>query len=225
MNNAFDFLTSRGVTRLCHFTKLQSLAQIISTDSGILPNGSIRSDTKNATDKARYDGELDHVCCSIEYPNSWFLQKAMANNTNLVFRDWLTIYIDLDILNLNDGKFCPCNASTDWGKYITNDIETLFADPVRCKRVYYREPHMLDCCATDGQAEVLVKGNIPRKYITGFAVGDENMAGRVYAMLKTCNVKQIPIYIAPVILVPDWSKLVKRGQRPNEELFDSIVEE
>ncbi len=118
MNKAFKVLTARGVTRLCHFTKLQSLAQIVSLESGILASDSIRSDTKNVTDKSRYDGELECVCCSVEYPNSWFLQRAMASNTDEIFRDWLTIYIDLDILNLNEAKFCPCNASTDWGRYI-----------------------------------------------------------------------------------------------------------
>lgn len=219
MSDAFNTLVARGVTRLCHFTKLQSLAQIVSTDSGILPSSSIRSDTKNVTDKARYDGELECVCCSVEYPNSWFLQRAMTNNTDKVFRDWLTIYINLDILNLNDAKFCPCNASTDWGRYITNDISTLYANPVHCKRIYYRDSPMLHCCPTDGQAEILIKSGIPRDYITGFAVGDENMAGRVYAMLKTCNVKQVPIYIAPTILTPTWSTMIKRGQRPSEELF------
>lgn len=219
MNNAFDFLVACGVTRLCHFTKLQSLAQIVSTETGILPSSSIRSDTKNVTDKERYDGELECVCCSVEYPNSWFLQKAMINNTDKIFRDWLTIYIDLNILNLNNAKFCPCNASTDWGRYITNDIRALFADSVRCKRIYYRTPSMLSCCTTDGQAEILIKDGIPRQYISGFAVGDKNMAGRVYAMLETCGVKQVSIYIAPSILTPLWSNIVKNGQRPIEELF------
>lgn len=219
MSNAFDKLVARGVTRLCHFTKLQSLAQIVSSGAGILPSNSIRSDIKNVTDKARYDGELECVCCSVEYPNSWFLQKAMTNNTDKVFRDWLTIYINLDILKVNDAKFCPCNASTDCGRYITNDINKLFEDSIRCKRFYCRTPSMLDCCTTDGQAEVLIKNGIPRDYIIGFAVGSQNMAGRVYAMLKTCNVQQVPIFIAPMILTPTWSNVIKCGQRPTEKLF------
>lgn len=219
MNNAFDVLSSRGVARLCHFTKLQSLAQIVSADSGILPNSSIRSDIKNVTDRERYDGELQYVCCSVEYPNSWFLQTAIMNNTDKIFRDWLTIYIDLEILNLSDAKFCPCNASTDFGRYITNDINALFDNPVRCKRLFYRTSSMLSCCTTDGQAEILIKDGIPRNYFSGFAVGDKDMAGRVYAMLKTCGVKQVPIYIAPNILTPSWSNMVKSGQRPKEDLF------
>lgn len=223
--NAYNFLLDRGVTRLCHFTKLQSLTHIISSDSGILPSNSIRSDIKNVTDLARYDGELECICCSIEYPNSWFLQKAIANNTNKIFRDWLTIYISLDILNQNDAKFCPCNASTGYGRYITNDINKLFADHVCCKRTYNRTPNMLDCCPTDGQAEILIKHCIPRRYINGFAVGNEDMAKRVYSILKTCNVKQVPIYIAPTILTPDWSNIIKCGQRPSENLYICTEEE
>jgi hypothetical protein len=223
--SAFDILAARGVTRLCHFTKLQSLTQIVSEDSGILPSSSIRSDIKNVTDEARYDGELDYICCSVEYPNSWFLEKAMINNIDKVFKDWLTVYINLDILNLRDAKFCPCNASTDRGGYITNDVNALFADPVCCKRKYSRSPKMFSYCTTDGQAEVLIKDGIPRKYIIGFAVGNVDMAKRVYAMLKTCGVRKLPIYVAPYVLTTSWSKMIQCGRRPSEELFAWSEEE
>jgi hypothetical protein len=183
--NAFDILKARGVTRLCHFTKFQSFVQIITSKSGVLPSESIRSDIKNATDKARYDGELDYVCCSIEYPNSWFMERAMANNMDKIFRDWLALYVDLDILNLNEAKFCPCNASTGRGQHITDDVNALFANPVRYKKTFCREPDMLSCCPTDGQAEVLIKNGIPRSYIIGLAVGDGELAGRGDALLNT----------------------------------------
>ena len=73
--SAYDILTTRGVTRLCHFTKLQNLTHIITSADGVLASSSIRQDTKNVNDVARYDGELDFVCCSVQYPNSWFLKK------------------------------------------------------------------------------------------------------------------------------------------------------
>ena len=93
MMSAYDILLSRGVTRLCHFTKLQSLTHIISSEQGVLASGSICQDTKNANDTARYDGELDFVCCSVEYPNSWFLKSARSSNYDSIFNDWTVLYI------------------------------------------------------------------------------------------------------------------------------------
>ncbi|MDR1408943.1 MAG: DUF4433 domain-containing protein [Oscillospiraceae bacterium] len=52
--SAYDILAARGVTRLCHFTKFQSLTHIIPSADGILASNSIRQDTKNVIDAARY---------------------------------------------------------------------------------------------------------------------------------------------------------------------------
>ena len=65
--NGYDILVARGVTRLCHFTKLQNFTHIILSAEGILASSSIRQDVKNVIDKERYDGELDYVLlfCSV----------------------------------------------------------------------------------------------------------------------------------------------------------------
>jgi hypothetical protein len=222
--SAYDILMDRGVTRLCHFTKFKSLTHIISSDEGILASKFISRDTKNITDKERYDGKLDHVCCSIQYPNSWLLKSDMHNNTDKLFNEWVVLYINLSILNYKEAKFCPCNASTDRGKYITNDVSSLFADPVSCKRVYCREVNMLDCCTTDGQAEILIKDNIPREFIIGIATNNKDVTKRIDAMLKTRNVKQIPIYIAPDVITTKWSEMIRSGHLPDETLYDCSKE-
>lgn len=214
----YDILTARGVTRLCHFTKLQSLTHIITMAEGILASSSIRQDTKNVIDAARYDGELDYVCCSVEYPNSWFLKKAMQNNTDEIFRDWVVLYIDLSILNFRNVKFCPCNASKSHGLYINEcveDVESIFATSVPTFG-YPRSPKMLDSCPTDGQAEILIRDSIPRECIIGIAVGTEGVAKRVYSMLKMYGMELIPIYISLDVLTPNWSNMIKNGNRPNE---------
>ena len=64
--SAYDILTARGVTRLCHFTKFQNLTHIISSADGVLASSAIQQDTKNLNDIARYDGELNFVCCSVQ---------------------------------------------------------------------------------------------------------------------------------------------------------------
>lgn len=218
--SAYDVLLSRGVTRLCHFTKLQSFTHIITSEAGVLASSSIRQDTKNVIDSARYDGELDHVCTTVEYPNSWFLNRAIELNQNSIFNDWVVLYIDLSILKDRSIKFCPCNASKANGAYINKDpnkIESIFSHSVPTFR-YPRSPQMLPACPTDGQAEILIADNIPRKYIKGIAFGNEDVAKRVYAMLKMYDMDHIPLYIAPDVLTPNWSPLIKSGRRPEEIL-------
>lgn len=216
--SAYDILTARGVTRLCHFTKFQSLTHIISSTDGILASSSIRQDTKNVCDTARYDGELDYVCCSVQYPNSWFMKKAMQNNTDKIFRDWVVLYISLSILENKRAKFCPCNASKANGAYIEDNmenVESIFANSVPTF-AYPRSARMLPCCPTDGQAEILIEDNIPRESIMGIAVGNEGVAKRIYAMLKMYELEHIEIYVAPDVMTPNWSGIIKNNRRPIE---------
>lgn len=222
--SAYEILISRGVTRLCHFTLLKSLTHIISSENGILASNSIRQDTKTVTDSIRYDGELDHVCNSVEYPNSWFLKRAIDNNDDKIFEDWVVLYIDLQILNIKKAKFCPCNAAKRKGQYIVENMEEV--DSIFNTNIFNRNrtPNMLSACPTDDQAEILIKDNIPREYIIGIAVGNEDVAKRVYSMLKINNLIQLPIYIAPDVLTPNWSSIIRNGRRPNEIRCDWLKE-
>lgn len=220
--SAYDILITRGVTRLCHFTKFQSLTHIITSVDGVLASSSIRQDMRNVNDTARYDGELDFVCCSVQYPNSWFLKIAMKNNSDRIFSEWIVLYIDLNILNYKKTKFCPCNASKENGAYINNnmdEIDSIFAPSVSTFD-YPRSPKMLSCCPTDGQAEILIENSIPREYIKGIAVGNEDVAGRVCSILKMYGVEHISIYIAPDVLTTKWSNMIKEGCSPNEFRFE-----
>lgn len=219
---ARESLKEHGVTRFCHFTKLQMLTHILSTNQGILASDSIRSDVKTVTDSDRYDGELQHVCCSIEYPNSWFLRQAQERDTDQIFREWVVLYIDLGILDYRDAKFCACNAARNFGRYIFSDlvrVGTLFSSPTILGR--QRDLKMLKCCPTDDQAEVLIKDSVPRSYITGIAVGNDDVAARVSSMLATYFVPDKQIFIAPDVLSTNWSNIVRTGKRPNETLFES----
>lgn len=212
----------RGVTRLCHFTKLQMLTHILSSNEGILASDSIRSDVKTVTDADRYDGELQYICCSIEYPNSWFLRKAQQRDVDQIFREWVVLYIDLGILDYRDAKFCACNAARNYGQYIFNDLmqlETLFSSQTVLGR--QRDRDILKCCPTDDQAEVLIKDSVPRSYLTGVAVGNDDIAARVSSILATYSVPDKQIFIAPDVLSTNWSNIVRAGRKPKEILFKS----
>ena len=124
----------------------------------------------------------------------------------------------MSILRYKNTKFCPCNASKASGAYISNDmndIDSIFAS-TGSAFAYPRSSKMLSCCPTDGQAEILIEDNIPRKYIYGIAVGNEDVAGRIYAMLKIYNLEHISLYIAPDILTKKWSSMVRNGCLPDE---------
>lgn len=218
--SGLDFLRGRYVSRLCHFTKLKDLTHILLSDRGIVASTAIRLDVKDQKDPERYDGELEYICCSIEYPNSWYLRKAQQRDNDPVFREWVTVYIDLGILEQRDFKFCPCNAATKCGTHILNDenqLSIMYESP----SIYGRDrtPKMLRCCPTDDQAEILIKDSIPYCFFSGISVSDEEIASRVYAMIKTYGKPNIPIYIAPDVLNTNWSNMIRRGIRPSETLF------
>jgi len=216
--SAYNILSARGVNRLCHFTKFQSFTHIILHETGILASDSIRQDTKHVTDQERYDGELDYVCCSIQYPNSWFLKQAMKNDTDKLFQEWVVLYINLNILDSREAKFCPCNASKGSGRYIKEnmeEIESIFAHSIPTFP-YSRTPRMLPSCPTDGQAEILIKGGIPRSFIIGIAVGNKKIAERIYAMLAMYHIRDISIFIAPDVITTRWSSMIKDGRIPDE---------
>ena len=212
-----NYLLDRGVTRLCHFTKLKDLTHILLSDYVIVSSTAIRPDVKDQKDPERYDGELDYICCSIEYPNSWYLRQAQQRDADHVFRDWVTVYIDLDILNCRDVKFCPCNAAKHYGAYILSDeskISSLYSSPNVLDRV--RTPQMLSCCPTDDQAEILIRDNIPYNFFRGIAVCNETVAQQVYSIIRTYEKTPLPIYIAPNVLNTNWSSSIRSGIRPEE---------
>lgn len=150
--------------------------------------------------------------------DSWFLKKSIQNNPDIIFKDWVVLYVELGILKYKNAKFCPCNASKSKGTFINgnmNNIESIFAVSVSTF-VYPRSLKMLSSCPTDGQAEILIEDNIPREYINGIAVGNEEIAKRVYAMLRMYGLEHIRLYIAPDVLTPNWSNMVRNGHRPDE---------
>lgn len=216
---AYDLLMQQGVTRLCHFTKLQSLPHILQSFEGIKATKRISQDLLNSIDPVRADGELDYVCCSIEYPNSWYLDHARERNEDIVFREWVIIYINLDILKVREAKVSECNAAKNRGQYIkvADEVNTkkLFDEHLSSFRIA-RPASMLSACPTNGQAEVLIKGNIPRQYMMAIAVGNEETAKIVYAMKRTLKIKGMNIYISPQVINKEWSGIVRKGDRPTE---------
>src|SRR5579863_1467630 len=85
----------RGITRLCHFTLARTLFKIAQGRVGILSAKIVREgnqDVYHPTDEYRFDGHIDHVCCSVQFPNTYYLKKAQDKEQ--VFQDWVVLLID-----------------------------------------------------------------------------------------------------------------------------------
>ena len=70
---------TRGITRLCHLTPSKNLVHIATDPTGVLASDELAADNKatfNPVDHQRLDGFQNHICCSIQYPNAWYLRNA-----------------------------------------------------------------------------------------------------------------------------------------------------
>ena len=143
---------------------------------------------------------------------------------DLIFREWVILCIDTEIVKYRNIKFCPCNAAYGGGQFISEDVsgfDNLFAEFTHVGTKNYSRPFsMLTCCPTDGQAEILIEHDIPPRYIKSIIVGNEYVADHINAILTTCKFKA-DIYIAPDVCNTNWSSLVRIGKRPTENKYNA----
>lgn len=219
-------VAARGITRLCHFTQSRKLAHIVCNPRGIMPTAELRivaPDLLDVTDNERLDGYTDHISCSIEFPNTWYLGKIKDQDP--LFKDWVVLFIKPSHLCKDDTLFCCRNASSQRGRLVRGGyagFEGLFQPQITGARglTFKRTAEMLSCCPTDDQAEVLVSGNVPREDIIGVAVCSEDQAKRESVRLSLLR-DAIPLnwIVVPQIFTTEWSGLVRRGWRPVEKLY------
>ena len=115
----------RGISRLCHFTPSRKLSHIIAGQTGILATAHLEKSERGVfdpTDLKRLDGHKGHICCSIEYPNVWYLSRKME--AEKLFKDWVILLIKRDYLWRKDTLYCHRNASADFGRYIKGGFES-----------------------------------------------------------------------------------------------------
>lgn len=219
-----DEIEKRNITRLCHFTTLASALKILRSEKGIMASEFIDEDVYSPNDVQRYDGKTNFICCSVEYPNTWYLDRI--RNKDPLFNEWIILLIDPYLAALESSQFCPVNAATNKGMYINDGVKgflDLFQQQIPISRRIFRSAGMLDACPTDGQAEVLIYKNISRNDIIGLVVENEGAAKRVSAALtvlkRSCDIPDIDMYIAPDLFVNSWNQIIRTGERPDETLF------
>ena len=156
-----ELARQRGIRRLCHFTYLSSLRQVIA-DGCIKASAELPLDQVN--DRTRADGHREYVCCSVTYPNVFLLDK-FAKNLN----DWCILLLRPELLGEAGIRFCAVNAASGWGRHVGEGpiaFDALFLDEVESgKRLLKRTARQPKSVPTDNQAEVLVPGSVPISFV------------------------------------------------------------
>jgi len=160
-------LKQRQIDRLYHFTQAENLSNIF--NYGLLPREILENEEIDScfNDDYRFDNCLNAVCMSIEFPNYKMFYKLRQDDPDI---DWAVLRLDAQILCDYPCAFCWTNAgdSTMYNIPLEERMGTraflgLFEDrPFYPKR---KELNIYDWYPTNPQAEVLVFGTIPIKYI------------------------------------------------------------
>ena len=160
-----SILEKRNIRNLIHFTRAENLLGII--ENGLLPRDCLDADTCIFNDEYRYDQCEDAVCTSIEFPNykMFFSLRSAHPNT-----DWVVLILDSSILLDFECAFCETNAGSE-AMYETplenrmgpHAFEKLFCPTSAGKN--RADLFIPDHYPTNPQAEVLVFGCIPIRYI------------------------------------------------------------
>lgn len=162
-----ELLKQRQIDRLYHFTQAENLSNIFKY--GLLPRNILEDSTIPScfNDDYRYDNCLNAVCMSIKFPNYKMFYRLRQDNSDV---DWAVLRLNAQILCDFPCAYCWTNAgnSTMYNTPLeermgTNAFLELFEDrPNYPKR---EELNIADWYPTNPQAEVLVFGTIPIRYI------------------------------------------------------------
>ncbi len=193
----------RKIMRLCHFTQSRNLAHIFGDQRGVLSTQTLKGQDlpRNVTDSQRWDNHEDLICCSIEYPNTYYFTKSRAEDK--LFKDWVVLLIKPDYLWQDDTLFCPRNAAAQGGQLLHSGFtafQSLFAQSVQGTNgnTWVRNTNHLSCSPTDAQAEVLVKEPIRLDDIMAVGVQSEEQVRVETRRLALQNItRSIPFVVCP----------------------------
>lgn len=217
----------RRIGRLCHVTPFRNLVHIANGE-GLLSTKFLKCSERrefNQQDLERLDGHPDHICCSIEYPNAWYLRSKREGNRSVRqnFPDWVCVTFNPNHLWAETTLFCPQNASAECGSQIgagSAMFNSLFATcTLGSKNRTFSREQLPQQCPTNDQAEVLVLRHIPYADIQHVIVADESQAKRIFVGLSQLEAQDdlFQLRICPEFFDPvRLSKKLRSGIRPTE---------
>lgn len=181
-NNLYDSITkSRQIHRLCHFTHVSNLSNILK--NGILSSRNIPYSQWN--DKDRVDGYTEYVCTSVELPNTYCLNN-MVQKTGTNIEDWVIFKINPYIID-DTSLFCPVNAAKECGKYVSEGVEayeSIFLNDGRA-----RNPNWISSIPSNLQAEVLIKECIPVSQIEAIIFHENFFDNDIFNLVNQANIE------------------------------------
>jgi ssDNA thymidine ADP-ribosyltransferase DarT-like protein len=222
--------TRRGITRLCHFTPLRNLVHIATSSDGLLATAQLDVVERrefNAQDRDRLDGYPNHISCSIQYPNAYYVQtkRRDARGEERLFPRWVCLFVAPHHLWRPDTLLCPHNAAGRRGANVAGGVQTfvaMFAGEVLAPHATWIRRQHPECYPTDAQAEVLIHRQVPLLDIIGVAVEDSEQAADTYAVLRQLDapIGEMTFIVAPDFYAPaQLAAQLARGRLPVESAW------
>jgi hypothetical protein len=224
----------REIGRLAHFTPLRNLVHI-ATGKGLLSTKYLLTSEErsacNPVDLERLDGFPDHISCTIEYPNAYYLRskRKKARGEERIFPDWVCLLLERHHLWRKNTLFCRHNAAGVGGANVKAGLtyfREMFADCIDAPQGSWQRTGQPACCPTDAQAEVLVHRRIPLGDVLAIAVETDEQAVNTWAVLMQLKapVEHLPLIVAPSFYTPmslfadlaDGRRPVERAWHPPE---------
>jgi len=225
-NSLLALAEARGVSRLCHFTPSLNLPHIL-RDGCVRPTSELTADVRacfEQTDLSRLDGHPDCVCCSIEYPNVYYLAQARQRGRFRSFPDWAVLLLACDVLDRPGVLFSQRNAAAGGGRNLipsASGFLRCYETPVTGAggATFSRSSTHLLACPTDVQAEVLVPGPIGINDLIGVVFPSITQARSELARLRIVGLSlgDRTLIIAPAMFERDaLRRAIQGGRRPEE---------
>ena len=220
----FDYLESRNVQFLVHFTPSSNLPSILS--HGIMPR-SVLSDKgihADTPDELRYDFRMDYSSFSIAFPNYRVFYSKRMNTpfTYVVLIIDPQLILDLPLISIS---YLPDNAASGLIRNVEQytgfeAVKALFPETVQIgKSSFTREQLSLpDHFTTNPQAEVFIRSTIEPKYIRSIITIDAEQANRVREQLRSLPVRVPKIIYNREFYRPrvDWRAWGVQSDTPEE---------
>jgi hypothetical protein len=217
---------NRGITRLCHFTPSRNFIHMATSDTPMIyPTSKLVEKMESPytpCDEKRLDGNLEWVCCSVEYPNVWYMDQVKSREA--IFKEYLVLCLNPKYLWSPGTTFFARNAAASpraKNKTGVHAFGLLFSESVDGAqgRTFSRTMNFLSACPTDNQAEVQVPKAIPFRDVLKVLVPTveraESESKRVD--LAGGDPERIKFVVAPDVF--DKYKLtasIRAGIRPTE---------
>ena len=167
-----QFCEDRGITTLCHFTRVENLQSIL--QEGLIGRGLLEEQRQQFlfNDNDRVDGHKEAVCLSISFPNYqmfYSIRERKKSSEGVDHSQWIVLLLDATMLWELECAFCQRNAAHKTVSSIPlkdrrkpEALKGMFEDFYNIRHQNLSIPQDYP---THPQAEVLVFDPIPVRYI------------------------------------------------------------